>query len=341
MDVYGLKEHIKSNPETIELILEKAGFCDISDKYSRGSEYRCAWKENGDPTKVRVDIESLNSSVFGENIKGDLLTVVQKKLNYSFSKTVDFVAKVINYEDVEVKDSQFPFGGFYKKIQRFRDNDMIELVTYDDLIISDYNNNPNLMFLEDGITVETQQYFDVGYDLITDRITIVWRDTTGKIVGVMGRKNKRVVEEGENKYFPIIKFPKGRVVYGFSNNYNMIQQHKKIYIGESEKFTQKLHSWSIPLGVSLGGSNLTEIQANNIKSLLCDKIIIGLDEGLDEEISVEMAKKLKMNRYFKNEVYYLHDKNNLYLPKDSKMSPTDLPKEDFARLVKHCAIKYE
>lgn len=340
MDVYSLKQHLKNNTELLELILEQSGFHDISDNFSGGDEYRCAWESGGNPTKVRVDKHTLNSTVFGSNTNGDIFTLLQSKLNMNFPKTVDFVAKVINFEEVDVKDYQLPFGGFYKKIQRFKDNE-VELTTYDESILDNFVQIPNVMFYQDGINEDTQTRFKIGYDTVTQRITIVWRDTSGKIVGIMGRKNVRDVEEGDNKYLPIIQFPKSKVIYGFSENYTSIQENKLAFIGESEKFTLALDSFGTPLGLSLGGSTMSESQANNIKSLFCNKLIIGLDEGLAIDISVEMAKKLKMKRYFKNEVFYIHDKSNLYLPKGSKMSPTDLPKEDFKRLLKHCLIKYE
>ena len=247
----------------------------------------------------------------------------------------------MNFEEVPQEEYSLPFGGFYKQVKKFKDYNGLELEVYDESILDQYIKVPNLMFYQDGIDLSTQQNFEIGYDVVTQRITVPWRSTSGELIGIMGRKNKREIEEGENKWFPIISFPKSRVLYGFSENYKSIQDNGVVFVGESEKFTLGLKSMNIPYGLSLGGSSLSQIQANNIKSLFCKKIVIGLDEGMDKGTSHEMAVKLKMNRFFKNTVYYIYDKNNLFLPKGSKMSPTDLPKADFKRIIKHCLVKVD
>lgn len=338
MDIYSLKEYIKDNPELIELILDKSGFTNISNKYAKGEEYRCSWTEDGDPTKVRVNIYSLNSSVFGENIKGDIITLVQSKLFISLSKAIKLITEWVNFEDTGQYKHDLPFGGIYKSLKKLLNSD--EYITYSDDELCDFLNIPSMMFYEDSIDSVTQSKFGIGYDLYTDRITIPWRDVMGQLVGVMGRRNGRIVDDEDNKYLPIIKFYKSNFVYGLSENYEHIQSSKRCYIGEAEKFTLQLHSNDIKLGLSLGGSNLSENQANNIKSLMCDEIYLCMDEGIDEEICKTMASKLKMNKYITNKVYYVYDRDNKYLLKDSKMSPSDLNKSDFLKLINECSIEY-
>lgn len=99
MDVHSLKEYIKSNPELIELILEESGFHDISDDFSNGNEYRCAWDEGKNNTAVRVSKDTLSANCFSKNIKGDIITLIQDKRNLTFPKAVNFISKVINLED--------------------------------------------------------------------------------------------------------------------------------------------------------------------------------------------------------------------------------------------------
>jgi len=339
MNVHALKNYIKVNEELIELVLEKAGFHDISDNFSGGIEYRCAREEGKNPTAVRVNKETLKATCFSTNLNGDLITLIQDKTKLSFTKTIEFISKIVSFEEVEEDEYQLPFGGFYKKIQRFRENNGMKLEVYDESILDPYARTPIKMFYEDGISFETQDKYKIGYDVMTDRITCAWRTTSGELCGVMGRLNKREVNEFENKWFPIIPFPKSKTIFGFSENYRSIQNKGICHVFESEKSPMILDSMGSPLGLGLGGSNLSDYQANNIKSLFTEKIIVGMDEGLAREVSVSISEKLKMNRYFKNEVLYIYDKNNLWLPKGSKMSPVDLPKEDYKRLLKHCLIK--
>ena len=140
----------------------------------------------------------------------------------------------------------------------------------------------------------------------------------------------------ENKWFPIIPFPKSQTLFGFSENYAHIQEDRFVMIGESEKFPMALASKGIRHGLGLGGSTLNPFQANNIKSLFPKAIIVMLDEGLKEEDSIHMAEQLKMNTFYTNQVGYVYDKNGLFLPSGSKMSPTDLPLETMKQLMHHC-----
>lgn len=339
MNVHSLKNFIKSKPELIELILEKAGFCHIDDNFSGGIEYRCAREYGKNPTAIRINKETLSATDFKNNINGDLFTLIQNKKNISFPQSVKFISDVVDFKEVDQEDYELPFGGFYKKIKKFRENNGVILETYPESVLEDYLVIPNKMFLQDGISSEVQMKYKLAYDVASDRIVIGWRNSSGEIIGLMGRLNKREVEDGENKYFPIIQFPKSKSLFGFSENYKHIQEKGTCYIFEAEKSPMRFESMGFPYGVALGGSNLSEYQSNNIKSLFVKRIIIGLDEGLDEEISMEMAKKLKMNNFFKNEVYYIYDKNNLIVPKKSKYSPVDLPKQDFEMLLRQCLKK--
>lgn len=338
MDVHALKSYIKTKPELIELILEKAGFHDISDEFSGGIEYRCAREDGKNPTAVRVNKDTLQAQCFSTNLKGDLITLVQDKKKLSFPKTIEFISKVVDFQEVDVEEYQLPFGGFFTQLQSFISNEPVNLVTYDDSILNDYYIIPNKMFYQDGIDEATQYRYRVGYDVATDRIVVGWRSLSGELVGLMGRMNKRLVEDGENKWFPILAFPKSKTLFGFSENYNCIQEKGLVIVSESEKGTMQLSSRGLNCGVSLGGSTLSEYQANNIKSLFPQKIIIALDEGLDREIPHHMAEQLKIGKYFNNQVGYIYDKNGLYLPTGSKMSPTDLPKEDFKTLLKNHTV---
>ena len=153
---------------------------------------------------------------------------------------------------------------------------------------------------------------------------------------IMGRLNKYEIDDFENKWMPIQPFQKSKTIFGFSENYHSIQNKGVLFVGESEKFTMQLSSHGVDLGLSLGGNNLSQFQANNIKSLFAKRIIVSLDEGLDEQVSVDMARRLKQENFFQNEVLYIYDRNNKYLPKGSKMSPSDLSKNQFRKIVMEC-----
>lgn len=337
MDTYSLKQYLIDNEDMIELLLEKAGFYYIDGDFKHGEEFRCAWDEDSSPTGVSVNKETLTSNYFSKGIKGDIIVLLGAKLNLSFPKTLQFIKDTIDFEEDEVEYT-LPFGGFFKSIAKTKKFNYTDVQTYDESILNDYLITPNKMFLDDGISIEVQQKYKVGYDVMTNRIIVPWWTFNGELIGIMGRLNKQELEEWESKWFPIIPFAKSQTLFGFSHNYHNMIEKSAIFISESEKAPMLLESKEINFGVGLGGSTLSEQQANNIKSLLLDTHIIGLDEGMDEEVSVMMAEKLKMDTFHKNKVGYIYDKHNLVLPKGSKMAPADLPKEDIARLLKHHTI---
>jgi hypothetical protein len=338
MDVYSLKNHIINNPDKIEVILEASGFYYIENN-KRKFEYRCARDEDRNPTSVRINKKTLSSVCFSTNLKGDLITLVQSKLNTTFTKTIKKIAEMINFkDDTPYELFTLPFNGFYKKISRLRSDDDFDLETYSDDILDRYEKTPNLLFCEDGILPQIQYQYNVGYDSVTGRISVPWYSFDGSVCGVMGRLNKREVSEDETKWFPIIPFPKSKTLYGFANNYNSISEKGICMIGESEKHSMSLASKGLNVGVSLGGSFMSEVQANNIKSLFPKKILIMLDEGLEEDHSREIAKQLKVEAFYKNEVGYIFDKQNKYLPRDSKIAPADLDKETLKKLINDCTI---
>jgi len=335
LNIYALKQQIIDNEELIELILNDSGFTDINGEFNQGNEYRCSWEEGGNPTSVRVNKSTLSSDCFSKGIKGDIITLVSEKLNLSFTKTIDRLSRLINFEDIN-EEITLPFDGFFNEILNLVDDNFDDLETFDESILDDYLILPSERFLKDGINYEVQQKYNVGYDVTTGRIIVPWRNLEGKLVGIMGRLNKEEIEEYENKYLPIISFPKSKTIFGFSENYRSIQEQGLVIIVEPEKGVMKLESMGVNVGLGLGGSSLSTFQANNIKSLFPKRIIVGLDEGLSEEVSLNMAKQLKIDTFFENEVGYIYDAENKYLPKGSKMSPSDLPLEQFKKLIVEC-----
>jgi hypothetical protein len=335
MDVFALKNHIIDDPDYIELLLEKTGFHDISE---RDEEYRCAWKEGRNPTSVKVNKQTLSSTCFSMNINGDIITLIQSKLNTSFTKAIKRICEIVDFKyESKIESFTLPFGGFYKKIAQLKSDDALDLETYSEDILMRYERIPNLLFYEDGILPHVQDSYGIGYDADTGRITVPWYSENG-LVGIMGRLNKREVSEEENKWFPILPFPKSKVLYGFMNNYKTIQEKGFVMVGESEKSSLQFASKGLDVGVSLGGTSLSEHQANNIKGLFCKRTLVLLDEGIPEDQIRDIASKLKLPKLFKSEVGYVFDKENRFLPKGSKIAPSDLDKKKLNELIKSCTV---
>ncbi len=335
MDVGQLKDKLSGNEEYIGTLLESADFLNI--RKNNNNEYRCQWGEGHTNGGVQIKIDSLKANAYSMNFSGDIITLLQNKLDIGFADALKWVCKTLGFKGGEFipKNIVLPFGGYYREVKR-EIYGFGECETYPEDILLEFGNTPCMRFYRDGISFQTQEKYCVGYDAITDRFTVPWRNLNGEIIGVMGRLN--VDDYGDMaKWFPIISFPKNGAVFGIYENYNSIVRNSMCIIGESEKTSMVLDSFGIDVGLGLGGNTMSECKANLIKSTRAEKLVLALDEGLSEEVSINNCMMLKSNNgYYRNKVGYIYDEENKYIPKGSKASPYDFGEEIFRKLSKEC-----
>lgn len=331
-----LTKYLRDNPKDIISILENTGFYNISF-FEYSNEIRCAWEEGGNPTSVCINVNNLLAICFSKDIGGTLFTLIMQHNDWSLSKVLDFISRLLKVEGNE--EDPFIFGGFYRSFRNIL-GEKRELPTYSKSLLDKYIKAPNTRFLNDNITLQTQFKFNVMYDPITNRIVVPWYDKNGNLVGASGRYN---FEELGNspKWKAMMNFSKGSFLYGMFENKKGIEEAGYVIIGESEKFVMQLDSYGYHNGLALGGCNISDTQARLIKSLPIDKIIIALDEGLNLEHVLEQADKLKGGIFNSNkEIYVIFNNDYNILPKGSKMAPTDVGKEKFEILLrKYCYRK--
>lgn len=341
MDVVSIKNHIIDNPESIEMLLDRAGFIHINDL---GKEYRCAYDDEHTSMGTQIKKDTLSARCYSLNFFGDIITLLQKKLDYNFRQTLNWVCSVLglNNEDFKSRGIILPFGGFFKEVKKISLDTEDDIPAYDKRILDKYGICPCKKFLKDRISIATQEKFNVGYDIESGRIAVPWYSTNNELIGIMGRLNceDEDIPDDVAKWFPVISFTKTHTLYGLSHNYNTIIGKDIMMIGESEKFTMQLDSMGIGVGVSLGGNAITDSRANLIKSTRVSTIIVCYDEGLKIEDGImEGILKLKSNtNRYSNMVGYVYDYKNKYMPKESKCSPSDLGKEIFNKILDECVI---
>lgn len=320
--------------DNIERVLEYFGYCKIK-KVSK-NEVRCAIDSEGNPTAIRIKLnENLSSTDFVRNVSGDIITIIMANKNLKFKEVIEGIKEVLGLSDFKFVKSEPSFLDIFKKIDnkkeisKNKDNKI-----YPEQTLNEYPFKWNKRFLNDNITIDVQKEFGIGFDDITQRITIPWRDFEGNLCGIMGRSN---IDDVENKYLPIIPFKKNEVLYGFSENYLDLCDNN-IFIGESEKFVLQLKSMGYSNAVALGGSSLTNTQIEELLTLNPKNLIFCYDEGLKKEVIDRNFDILKRHLAFKNiGIYLIYDKDNKYL-KD-KCSPSDLGKEVWEKVKKECVLK--
>ena len=105
-------------------------------------------------------------------------------------------------DELNIK-THWPFGGFFLKLSPDYSEELEDLKIYPEETLEPYAGKFNLQFIKDGISLETQEKFGVGYDEISNRITIPERSVSGELVGLMGRANYEC--EHEKRWHPFFR----------------------------------------------------------------------------------------------------------------------------------------
>lgn len=337
MSVEILKNYLIANPEEIVRILELTDFYTISF-FEDKKEIRCAYYEGANPTSVCINCNNLQSYVFSKDIGGDLFHLISIHNNWSWNKTINFISQTLKIKNENFINSPYIFNGIHKRMKHEKHK---REEIYPITILDKFASHPNIRFLKDNISFQTQYKFNIKYDFRTQRIVVPWFNSKGELVGLTGRYN--FIDIGNNpKWKALESFHKGNFLYGMYENREEIEKSEYVIIGESEKFVMQLDSYGFHNGLALGNCTITDRQARIIKSLPIKKVIIALDEGVNVEHIMAQCDKLRGGIFNNNkEIYCIYDNKNKILPKGSKASPTDFGKESFEYLLKNYCFKKE
>ena len=357
MDVYNLKQIILDN-DKIECILEDLNMHHISDK---GEYWSCGMPDGDNPASTNIyKNEYLRTIAYTRDIGDgrevtDLLDLIQFMKKIPFFKALSYVCTLLDIdyygeEDVEVPKSLL----FLQEIEDMNSGMEDKEVEYktkirDKAILTYYLPYLNMLFKNDNISFATQKEFGIGYDDVSNRITIPIYNELGDLIGVKGRRfdvptssiqtSSETKEDMGYKYLYLERCNKSHVLYGLYKTYNHIIQNKLVYVGESEKFVMQLWSAGFYNAVALGGHKISKyqlilLQRMGVDVCLCfDKDIIYRDESGDKHDDIETECK-KFESWVN--VYYLLDKDNLLNEKESPSDSID----KFEKLIKNNKYRY-
>lgn len=326
-----IKSKLLEEPESIQHILETFGF----DKVRiRNNEIRCAFEYGTNPTAVVIRLRG-NDGLFVNDYRNntcyDLITYLVKVKNIKFKDVLDAIKQETGIVSLyNYKRKVGLFGGLYDNISKQKDE--IEVRTYPEDILLEYENIPNLLWLNDGISLDVQRKWNVGYDVDSQRITFPIRTPTGEIMAIKGRANFEL-SEFESKYLYLHNGPMSQTLFGFSENFDALYEGD-IFVFESEKSVLKLDSWGYNNAVALGSNSLSTTQAKLLMSLNPKSITFMLDNNLplentkrNVEVLQAFCKMRTLDIKFWNWTY------NLDL--DEKASLCDGSKEEFIYILEN------
>lgn len=318
-----LKDELLSNPQSIINVLETYEF--YKPKI-HNNEIRFGLHENCNPTAIRIKLinnDNLYVKDFVRGLNCDLIQYIIKIRKVEFIdvlKSIKNELNIIDFNNFYSKKSVF--GGFYDKIKN-RNADFYSRI-YNDEILNQYQNIYNTRFLKDNISFNAQDFFKIGYDVESQRITIPVFNSYGEIIGIKGRANWEV-EENEVKYLYLIACAVSTTLYGYCHNYEYITNND-ILIFEAEKSVLQCYSYGIRNCVAIGCNSLSPQQCKLIMKLNPKRIIFMLDKGLDiENTNINIEKIKSYMRMSDASILYWDWKLDDEF--DNKASPSDLGKE--------------
>lgn len=333
MDIRELKEEILQR-ELISDILSEIGCHHIID---RGEYFSCGNRDGDNPRAIVVyKNEYIGCTNYTRQItkngrSADIFDLIAHVEDCSFAEAMKFVCNLAGldyYGETQELPESLQIIKLLKEMsigEDEEDNSPVKPIS--EKVLDYYIDAGNVLFLDDGISLETQHEWEIKFDPQTNSVCIPIRDELGSLIAVKARRFKYTpstpleqrrfpdeLGEDESKYFFLEPGAKSQVLYGLYKNLKAIQRQGVVYVGESEKFALQLYDMGY-YGVSTGGSKVSKRQIEMLTRLGV-KICFCFDKDISEEDLRDIAEQFIDGV----PVYAIIDKNNIL---DKKESPSD------------------
>ena len=298
MDVQELKTYLIDN-DLVPQILESLGCHHIK----RHEDYYSCCNPDGDRiSAVNVFTSSLAVVNYTRDLDTiskyhDIFTLIQFYNQCNFFGAIKYVCDLFGLSTYHDFNEDMPESIVLTRMMMsiIEDGESTEvdrpLKPISEHILSYYSKCVNDQFLKDNISYRIQDFFELGYDQYSNRITIPIRNYDGALLGIKGRWFGDVPDGLDiQKYIYVEPCSKGKVLYGLDKSYNKIEETRFAYVGESEKFVMQLWEYGYENCVSTGGKTITRYQID-LLSRLCDKVVLCFDKDVEREELQNIADK--------------------------------------------------
>lgn len=248
-------------------------------------------------------------------------------------RKIDGFSNLYKEEELEV-----PFAT--KKKKKIKINEVV-----DNSILNSFYPIPYGGWINEGISYRTQKKFNIRFDIEHQAVIIPQLDENGQLVGIRRRALNKLDIENNGKYKPIFANNKwynvdsSVILYGLFENKKNIKRSKKAIVFEAEKSVMQLDTFyngSAP-AVALFGSNMSDYQADLLRKLGVEELIVALDKEYQNEQEYGnylkvLVKKFQKFQSFFTITFVMDDFDSFLL--DYKDSPSDHGKETFEKLLR-------
>lgn len=242
----------------------------------------------------------------------ELLIKVQNLQNPSEEMSLFKAVKIIE----SILNKRFNFTQFFLKeesdqliskqeklISKDKENYDYSFRTYDETILNFLDKVVVKEWVEEGISVNTQQEYNIHFYAPDGQIIIPHYDINGALIGIRGRYLEDKLCEIYGKYRPayihqqLYNHPLSFTLYGLNKTHLNIARHKKAIIFEGEKSVMLYDSYfgsNNNISVACCGSSISKQQIDLLLKLGVNEIIIALDRQY-KDINDDENKKYLMN----------------------------------------------
>lgn len=323
-----IKTELLKNTDAIIELLEYFDFARIRPS---SREIRFARDDRGGSNiSIRLENnENLFVNDFARGVSKDIFSYIIQEKSVTFRDVIQKTKQILGLcDDWKPQQRHQLFGGVYANVGR--PNREVQLKIYDENVLSKYEKCGNLRFLRDGISLESQRFWDIRFSVEDNAIIIPLHNEFGDLIGAKARINDEP-EEGMSKYYYPIPTQVSQTLYGYSKNYEYLYG-ADVVIVESEKAVMQAYTFGVRNVIGLGSNSISEKQSKMILQLQPKRIILALDEGLEFEQVKRDANVIKScSGMLDTEIWYWDADQDLDV--DAKSSPTDMGGEKFKEIM--------
>ena len=312
--------------------------------------------ENHKP-KLYYYIETLTFVEYHTGESFDIFELVKQRaklFNYEFKfpRCLKYVCQKIGidyeYDNEFVKTDTYNWKADLNQFIKGSKTSKVFDKRYPDSVLEQFDNLYHESWIEDHISIETMDKYNIKYYLYRNAVVIPCRDIDGQIVGMRGR----YFGLEDVKYLPIemldgtsYKFPTNEFLYGIWLTKQGIATHKKCLIVEAEKSVLQADTYfgDDNFTVALYGKAFSEKKRDMILSQGAEEVIVGLDFDY-LKVGDDDFKKFEENTYKIADMFQGYCKVSAlvsYGGHKMKDSPTDNGKEFYLNLYKEREVVYQ
>lgn len=252
---------------------------------------------------------------------GKIISWLYEIEGYTFQEAVNRAAILAKIDLTKMcRSDTIAFLRQYTK-SRKKDKPDFEHEILNSDIMTKFRSEYPVEWLEEGITTESMDAFEIKVDDFSNRIVYPVYDTSGNLINVKGRTRYEEYKElGIPKYINYYKVGGLDYFQCLSVTMPFIKQANEIIIFESIKSVMKCWGWGIKNCVSAETHTLTDQQIN-----LLIKLRVNIVFAFDSDVNYWSTSIRKMIDKLKRltNVFVIVDRENLLGGKDAKNSPAD------------------